>query len=278
MNADALIRLSAFVGMLGFMALWEIIWPRRRLTSSKLRRWAANLSIVMLNTFVLRFIFASGAIGVASVAAERGWGLFNNLGWPIWLEVLLAVVALDFVLYLQHVMFHAVPAFWRFHMMHHADLDMDVTTGARFHPVEVTLSMAIKLAAVAVIGPAPAAVFGFEVLLNATAMFNHSNVRVPPTVDRLLRWVVVTPDMHRIHHSVLPRETNTNFGFNLPWWDWLFRTYRVVPSLGQEGMVLGLEQFRDPTRLTLAWMLALPFVGKTGNYPLTPHMKSSWRS
>ncbi|MBI4400829.1 MAG: sterol desaturase family protein [Nitrospirae bacterium] len=269
MNADALIRLSAFVGILGVMASWEIMSPRRRLTTSKSRRWAANLSVVVLNTLVVRMLFASGAVGTALLAADQGWGLLNRLSLPAWFEGLLAVVTLDFVLYLQHVMFHAVPAFWRFHMMHHADLDCDVTTGARFHPIEVMLSTVIKLAVVVVIGPAPAAVLCFEVLLNATSMFNHGNVWMPPAADRFLRWVVVTPDMHRVHHSILPRETNTNFGFNLPWWDRLLGTYRGEPAHGQEGMALGLEQFRDPARLTLVGMLVLPFVGATGRYPLS---------
>jgi sterol desaturase/sphingolipid hydroxylase (fatty acid hydroxylase superfamily) len=269
MNVETVIRLSAFLGVLGLMAGWEVLRPRRRLTTSKPRRWVANLSVVVLNSIVLRLLFASGAVGLAMWAAERGWGLLNCLGWPTWLEGFLAVVALDFVLYLQHVMFHAVPIFWRFHMMHHADLDCDVTTGARFHPVEVALSMVIKFAAVAVIGPSPAAVLCFEVVLNATSMFNHSNVWMPPAVDRCLRWIVVTPDMHRIHHSILPRETNTNFGFNLPWWDRLLGTYRAEPAHGQEGMVLGLQQFRDPARLTLPGMLLLPLTGAVGAYPLS---------
>lgn len=269
MNAEALIRLSAFVGVLGVMASWEIMSPRRRLTTAKWRRWAGNLSVVVLNTLIVRMLFAGGAMGMALLAADQGWGLLNRLSLPAWFGGLLAVMALDFVLYLQHVMFHAVPAFWRFHMMHHADLDCDVTTGARFHPVEVVLSTLIKLAAVVLLGASPAAVLSFEVLLNATSMFNHSNIWMPPAVDRLLRRLVVTPDMHRVHHSILPRETNTNFGFNLPWWDRLLGTYRAEPAQGQEGMVLGLEQFRDPARLTLAGMLLLPFVGTTGSYPLS---------
>jgi sterol desaturase/sphingolipid hydroxylase (fatty acid hydroxylase superfamily) len=269
MNAEMMIRLSAFLGVLAAMACWEVAAPRRGLTTPKVPRWVANLSVVVLNTLVVRMLFASGAMGAALVAANQGWGVLNHLGLPGWLEGLLAVAALDLVLYLQHVMFHAVPIFWRFHMMHHADLDVDVTTGARFHPVEVVLSMVIKLGAVVVIGAASAAVLVFEVLLNATAMFNHSNVRMPTAADRFLRWIVVTPDMHRIHHSILPRETNTNFGFNLPWWDRLFGTYRADPADGQEGMMLGLQQFRDPARLTLAGMLTLPLVGDTGNYPLS---------
>ena len=259
MKTEVFIRLTAFLSVLGVMALWEVWAPRRRLGTTKVGRWAANFSIVVLDAVTIRLFFAAGAVGAAVLAADRGWGLLNQLDWPRWLEVPLTVVVLDFVLYLQHVMFHAVPQFWRFHMMHHADLDCDVTTGLRFHPIEVTLSMVIKLAAVTTLGPPPVAVVIFEVLLNATSMFNHSNVRIAPAVDRILRWLVVTPDMHRIHHSIVPRETNTNFGFNLPWWDRLLATYRAEPDAGQEKMVLGLEQFRDPARLTLARLLVLPF-------------------
>lgn len=269
MNAETLFRLSAFLGVLAVMASWENVAPRRRLTLARLNRWVVNLSVVLLDTVVLRALFAAGAIGAAIAASERGLGLLNAVGWPLWLEAVLAVIALDLVLYLQHVMFHAVPALWRFHMVHHADLDCDVTTGVRFHPVEVILSMLIKLAAIAVFGPSPAAVLSFEVLLNATSLFNHSNVRMPAPADRVLRWIVVTPDMHRIHHSINPRETNRNFGFNLPWWDRLLDTYWAEPAHGHEGMTLGLEQFRDPARLTLVGILMLPFVGTTGNYPLS---------
>jgi sterol desaturase/sphingolipid hydroxylase (fatty acid hydroxylase superfamily) len=268
-TTEVLIRLSAFVAVLGLMASWEVLAPRRRLTTSKVRRWVANLSVVALDAVVVRLLFAAGAVGAAMLASERDWGLLNSQSWPLWLEVVVAVVALDFVLYLQHVMFHAVPLFWRFHMMHHADLDCDVTTGLRFHPVEVALSMGIKLASVVLLGASPVAVLSFEVLLNATSMFNHSNVRMPAAVDRFIRWIVVTPDMHRIHHSINPRETNSNFGFNLPWWDRVLGTYRAEPAQGHEGITLGLEQFRDPVRLMFIGMLALPFVGAPGNYPLS---------
>jgi sterol desaturase/sphingolipid hydroxylase (fatty acid hydroxylase superfamily) len=269
MGKDLLIRLTAFLSVLSIMTLWELWALRRSLTTPKGRRWAANLSIVVLDAMIIRLLFAAGAVGAAILAADRGWGLLNHLEWPGWLEILLAVVALDLVLYLQHVMFHAVPQFWRLHMVHHADLDCDVTTGLRFHPIEVALSMVIKLAAVTAIGPPPFAVVIFEVLLSATSMFNHSNVRMSPAVDRILRWLLVTPDMHRIHHSIVPRETNTNFGFNLPWWDKLLGTYRAQPDAGQDRMTLGLEQYRDPARLTLARLLVLPFIGTSGNYPLS---------
>jgi sterol desaturase/sphingolipid hydroxylase (fatty acid hydroxylase superfamily) len=179
MSPDVLIRLSAFTGVLGLMALWEIFVPRRQLNTPKMRRWIANLSVVVLDSAIVRLLFSAGAVGTALLAAERNWGVLNHVSWPLWIEMVVAVVALDFVLYLQHVLFHAVPLFWRFHMMHHADLDCDVTTGLRFHPVEVVLSMVIKVAAVVVLGAAPLAVLCFEVLLNATSMFNHSNVWMP---------------------------------------------------------------------------------------------------
>ena len=268
MTGDALLRLSTFVGVMGAMAYWELRVPRRPLVTAKLPRWVATLSVVALDTLLVRVLFAAGAVGMAAFAAEQGWGLLNRVDWPPWIELALALVALDLVLYLQHVMFHAAPLLWRVHMMHHADLDVDVTTGARFHPVEVALSMLIRLAAVTVIGPAPTAVIAFEVLLNATSLFNHSNVRIPNTMERVLRWIVVTPDMHRIHHSTDRRETNRNFGFNLPWWDYLFGTYRAEPAQGHDRMTLGVEHYRDPGRLALVGMLLLPFVAEPGNYPL----------
>jgi sterol desaturase/sphingolipid hydroxylase (fatty acid hydroxylase superfamily) len=269
MTLEMVIRLSAFLAVFGLMAGWEGIAPRRHLATSKLNRWIANLAVVVINAAALRLLFSAGAIGTAIVASDQQWGLLHQVGWPTWIELILAVVALDLALYLQHVMFHAVPLLWRFHMMHHADMDCDVTTGLRFHPVEVTLSMFIKLAAIAVLGPSPQAVLAFEVLLNATSMFNHGNVRMPTSVDRVLRWLLVTPDMHRVHHSTRPEETNTNFGFNLPWWDRLLGTYRAQPVDGHESMTLGLEQFRDPARLTLTGILLLPFIGSPGDYPLS---------
>lgn len=268
MATEVLIRVSAFLAVLSLMASWEVFAPRRRLTTSKAKRWATNLSVLAVNAVMIRLFFAGGAVGAATLAMEHDWGILNHLSWPIWVKTVLAVVALDFVLYLQHVMFHAVPMFWRLHMMHHADLDCDVTTGLRFHPGEVALSMVIKLAAISLLGASPIAVISFEVLLNATSMFNHSNVRMLTTVDRFLRWVVVTPDMHRIHHSPDPQETNRNFGFNVPWWDYLLGTYLAEPSQRHETMLLGLAQFRDPKRLNFMGILTLPFAGEPGRYPL----------
>ena len=269
MPLESLIRLISFFTIFALIAIWEFVAPLRPLTTPKPQRWFSNLTIVILNTLVVRLFFSTTVVGFAVIVSQNGWGFLNLLGWPNWLAGIAAVVALDFILYLQHVMFHAVPFLWRFHMMHHADLDVDVTTGARFHLVEIVVSMIIKLAAVALIGASPRAVITFEILLNATSMFNHGNVRMPGGLDRVMRWMVVTPDMHRVHHSVIREETNSNFGFNLPWWDRLLGTYRPAPERGQTGMILGLNQFRDPSQLTLPWMLALPFVGKTGSYPLS---------
>ncbi len=268
-NNEAAIRLSAYFGVFLVMALWEFAAPRRSLTVSKSKRWLSNIGIVLLNSVLLRLLFSSAALATAVVASERGWGLLNLWGVSFWPAVIISVVVLDFVIYLQHVMFHAVPALWRLHMVHHADLDFDVTTGARFHPVEIILSMLIKIVTVAVLGPPVVAVVIFEVLLNGTAMFNHSNVRVPLALDRVLRLFVVTPDMHRVHHSVIPVEANSNFGFNLPWWDRLMGTYVAQPKSGHQKMTIGLRQFRDVKRSSLPWMLLMPFIGRVGSYPFS---------
>ncbi|GMQ95857.1 MAG: sterol desaturase family protein [Gammaproteobacteria bacterium] len=269
MSYEAPIRLGFFLGIFAVMALWEWRAPRRTLSVSKVLRWANNLGLVFLNTLLLRALFPAAAVGMAVFAHSRGWGLFNYFETPYALAVLASVVVLDFVIYLQHVMFHAVPALWRLHRVHHADLDIDVTTGARFHPIEIILSMLIKFAAIAVLGAPVLAVVIFEVLLNATAMFNHSNVRMPGAVDTVLRWLVVTPDMHRVHHSVEQDEANSNFGFNLPWWDRLLGTYRPQPRAGHEAMTIGIDTFRDPKHCDNLWgMLVLPFVGKITGYAI----------
>jgi sterol desaturase/sphingolipid hydroxylase (fatty acid hydroxylase superfamily) len=267
-TSESAIRLVVFGAVLGLTALAERLAPRRRATLSKPVRWLNNLGLVCLNTIAVRLILPLGAVGIALIAEERGWGLFNHIALPAWLAVALSVVGLDFVIYLQHVLFHAVPTLWRLHMVHHADLDFDVTTGLRFHTLEILLSMGIKLAAVMLLGTPAVAVLIFESLLNATSMFSHANMRLPDWLDRPLRLFVVTPDMHRIHHSVHSSETNSNFGFNLPWWDFLFGTYRAQPAAGHEKMTIGLSQFRDERVERLQWMLALPFIGQVGNYPV----------
>jgi sterol desaturase/sphingolipid hydroxylase (fatty acid hydroxylase superfamily) len=263
------LRLGLFLAIFGAMALWEKIAPRRARSWSRLDRWPSNLGVTVLNPILLRLVFPAGAVGLAMLGARRGWGLFNNLSLAPWLAVVLSVVLLDFVIYLQHVMFHAVPALWRLHRMHHADLDLDVTSGARFHPVEILLSMVVKFAAVAALGTSAGGVLAFEVLLNATSMFNHSNVWIPTRLDRVLRCFVVTPDMHRVHHSILVRETNSNFGFNLPWWDRLLGTYRPQPAAGHQGMTIGVEQFRRIEDLRLDRMLLQPLMSGVGAYPIS---------
>ena len=266
---ETVIRLTAFFGVLAVVAMAEIILPRRRLTASKLRRWASNLGIVFLNSLIVRLLLPATAAGFAVFAAQRGWGVFNVLDAPAWVGIIASVIFLDFAIYLQHVMFHAVPALWRLHRMHHADLDFDVTTGARFHPIEILLSMLIKFAVIAVIGAPAAAVIIFEVLLNATAMFNHGNFRLPAGLDRILRLFVVTPDMHRVHHSIEDHETNSNFGFNLPLWDRLFGTYKDQPDAGHEAMTIGIRDYREPKLVSdLPGMLILPFLGRITGYAI----------
>lgn len=260
MTYEPQIRLGMFVGVLVVMALWERMAPRRKLRASRPLRWASNLGLAVLNTVVVRVAFALGLVGLALEAQGRGWGLFNNVSLPEWIAVALAVVALDLVIYGQHVLFHKVPILWRLHLVHHADPDLDVSSGVRFHLLEILVSLGIKIGAIMLLGAPPLAVLIFEVVLNATSLFNHSNVAMPGWLDRALRLVLVTPDMHRIHHSTLPHETNSNYGFNVPWWDWLFRTYRPQPEAGHHGMTIGLDDV-DPRRGTrLDWMLALPFL------------------
>jgi sterol desaturase/sphingolipid hydroxylase (fatty acid hydroxylase superfamily) len=263
------IRLGFFFGVFAVMALWEIVTPRRHPRTSKAVRWANNLGLVILNSFVLRLAFPAAAVGMALQADQQGWGLFNVIAAPYWAAMLLSVMALDFFIWLQHVMVHAIPVLWRLHRVHHADLDFDVTTGARFHTLEILLSMLIKFAVILLLGPPLAAVVVFEVILNATSMFNHGNVRLPPAFDRMLRLLVVTPDMHRVHHSVEDDETNSNFGFNLPWWDRLFGTYRAQPRGGHEAMTIGIRTFREDKWCSwLPGMLAIPFVGKVQDYAI----------
>ena len=262
------IRLGAFFGIFATMALWEFLAPRRALQQRKSIRWTNNLALTVLNTVLVRAVLPVAAIGVAGFAAERGAGVFNFIQLPYPWAVVLSVLALDLAIYLQHLMFHAVPLFWRLYRVHHADLDFDVTTGARFHPVEIVLSMLIKFAVILVLGPPALAVLLFEILLNATSMFNHGNAGLPVGVDRVLRLLVVTPDMHRVHHSVDPRETNSNFGFNVPWWDRLFGTYRAQPRAGHLAMTIGVEQFRTSRELWLDRMLLQPFRADTGAYAI----------
>jgi len=261
------IRLGFFFGLLAIIGLWELISPKRALTVSKNIRWINNLGLVFLNSFIVRLLFPLAAVGVASFAQQQGWGLFHYIQAPFWLAVVSSVVIFDFVIYIQHVMVHAIPLLWRLHRVHHADLDYDVTTGSRFHTLEIILSMLIKFATILLLGPPIIAVIIFEVMLNATAMFNHGNISLPKTLDKYLRWFLVTPDMHRVHHSVEDDEANSNFGFSLPWWDRIFGTYRDQPRGGHKGMTIGINKFRNVKQVAwLPGMLALPFIGKMSGY------------
>lgn len=270
LTAEPTIRLAAFLSVLAAMALWEVAAPRRRRDIPRVIRWTNNLALVVVDTAILRLAFPILAVGLAAMAEERGWGLFNNIDAPIWVAIVVSMLLLDLAIYLQHVMFHAVPGLWRLHRMHHADLDFDATTGLRFHPVEILISMGIKLAVVAALGPPAVAVLLFEVILNATALFNHANIDLPRPLDRALRLIVVTPDMHRVHHSVDPRETNSNFGFNLPWWDRLLGTYVAQPAKGHKSMEIGIEQFRTRRDLWLDRMLIQPVRGPASGHALDP--------
>ena len=269
LNNEVAIRLGFFFGVLAAVAAWERVAPRRAPTMSRLVRWSNNLGLAALNTVIVRLLFPAAAVGLAVTATQNGWGFFNIVQSPVPVAVILSIVVMDFVIYLQHVMFHAVPVLWRLHRVHHADPDYDVTTGTRFHPFEIVISMLIKFATILLLGPPAIAVVIFEVVLNATAMFNHGNIALPHAVDRYLRLFIVTPDMHRVHHSVEPDEANSNFGFNLPWWDRLLGTYRAQPIAGHTRMSIGLRGHRDPADTTwLPGMLRFPFRRRMGDYAI----------
>ncbi len=253
------IRFGAFVGIFVVMAIWEVLSPRRPQPIARAGRWPSNLGMVVLDSVLVRLLIPTTAVGLAAFAQRHEWGLWHALQAPVWLALIASLLLLDLTIYLQHVLFHAVPVLWRLHRMHHTDLEFDLTTGARFHPLEILLSLGIKLGVIVALGSPATAVLVFEVLLNATSMFNHGNVRLPMPLDRLLRRILVTPDMHRVHHSWHPDETNANFGFNLPWWDRLFGTYRAQPRDGHLNMTIGIQQFRDPRELRLDRMLWQPF-------------------
>jgi sterol desaturase/sphingolipid hydroxylase (fatty acid hydroxylase superfamily) len=269
MDNELLIRLGFFFGILVVMFLWELIAPRRPLTTSKIIRWFSNLGLVLIDSIVVRLFFPTALAGIALLVQQRGWGLFNQFELPYLLKIIFSVLVLDFVIYLQHIVFHSVPLFWRLHMVHHTDMDIDVTTGVRFHPIEIILSMGIKMIVVVLIGAPAVAVLIFEIILNGTSMFNHGNVHYSQNIDSILRLLVVTPEMHRVHHSTIRWETNSNLGFNFPWWDRLFGTYRDQPAKGHLEMTIGLDQYKEPNKLTLPWLLVLPFIGKLGKYPMT---------
>jgi sterol desaturase/sphingolipid hydroxylase (fatty acid hydroxylase superfamily) len=258
-NTEIAIRIGVAASLFAALAAWEALAPRRKLAVGRVPRWPSNLGVLFVDALLVRLLIPTAAVGVALLAAERGWGLFHLLGLPAPVAGVLGFLVLDLVIYAQHFAFHHVPMLWRLHRMHHADLDIDVTTGLRFHPIEIILSMLIKIAVVLAFGIPAVAVVIFEVVLNGTSMFNHSNVTMPERLDRIIRWLVVTPDMHRVHHSIIRTETDSNFGFNLPWWDRLFGTYRGAPEAGHTDMTIGIPLFRDPGELRLDRLLTQPF-------------------
>ncbi len=274
LSNDPAIRLGFFLGMFVIMAAWELFAPRRVWGAPKSVRWTHNISIAIINVLLVRVLFPSAALGVAVFADEHGTGLLNMFAIPYPLAFLASLLALDLTMYLVHLMFHAVPALWRVHRVHHADVDFDVTTGARFHPIQIILALPVKFAVIFVLGLPVLAVLVFEAVFNALSLFNHANVRIPPTVDRLLRWFLVTPDMHRVHHSVDATETNSNFSFVLPWWDRLFGTYRAEPAAGHERMAIGVEQFRTHRDFRLDRMLLQPFQDDPGPYAINRRWKA----
>ena len=260
METENLVRFAIFVSLFVAFAVWELSSPRRRQTARKSIRWFSNLSLVAMNTLLVPLLAPIVALAMAKLAQENGWGFFNyfDVAYPI--AFVATVIALDFIIYLQHVMFHSVPILWRLHRVHHSDVNLDVTSGSRFHFIEIMISMMIKVAAVALIGPPIMAVLAFEVLLNGTAMFNHANIRLPLNVDRMLRLFLVTPDMHRVHHSVVRTERDSNYGFNLPWWDYLCGTYQAQPAAGHDEMTIGVPQFRDEKDQYLHRLLIQPLM------------------
>jgi sterol desaturase/sphingolipid hydroxylase (fatty acid hydroxylase superfamily) len=262
-QSDGAWRLAIFVGVLLVMAAIELLWPKRKLSVSKGRRWLTNLGIAGIDTLVLRgmalLAVPVAAVAAAYVAQSRGLGLLNQVAWPGWIKLIVSLLVLDLAIWAQHLVSHKVPIFWRLHQVHHTDRDIVVTTAVRFHPIEIALSMLWKIVVVVPLGASPFAVFLFEVILNACAMFNHANIALPAWLDRVLRFFIVTPDMHRVHHSVLRREHDRNYGFNLSLWDRLFGTYLGEPEAGQLGMTIGLPPYQSEAPTRLGWSLWLPF-------------------
>jgi sterol desaturase/sphingolipid hydroxylase (fatty acid hydroxylase superfamily) len=260
-------RAWAFYGPLFIVLCWEILAPRRLRSRPMLTRWFGNLAVAVLNAVALRWLFPILALGLAVLAQQREWGLFNQLSLSGPVIVGVSVLVLDLVDYLRHRLFHAIPVCWRFHRMHHSDQDVDWSTGLRFHPFEPAVTTIVQLLVVVLVGTPPESVLLFELLVVVTALFQHGNVALPETVDRWLRRILITPDMHRVHHSVIKKETDSNFGVVFPWWDHLLGTYRNQPENGHTQMQVGLTEFSDPRHMELHWMLALPFLTPSNEPP-----------
>ena len=272
---DQELRTYAFLAIISMVIVWELMAQKRPLSQSKLKRWLNNLALVGLDTLLVKLLLPAGALGIALWAEDSGLGLLNNINLGSTLSIILAIIILDLVIYWQHRLFHVVPLFWRLHQVHHADRDIDVSTGLRFHPIEIFISMLIKFAVVIILGAPAIAVVLFEVILNGMAMFNHGNIRLPKALDSAIRLLFVTPDMHRVHHSILKHETNSNYGFNLSIWDRLFGSYHAQPDLGHDKMTIGLEQYQTNTPTSsILWMLKLPFT-QTGGIYSQPNIKKA---
>lgn len=265
---ESYIRLISFFGLFALLTLWEISSPKRELLQLRQFRWFSNIGLIVISSVLIRFIVPTAAVGVAFHVEENNLGFLNYYELPFVIHFLLAFILMDLSIYFQHVMFHSLPLFWRFHRVHHSDLDCDVTTGLRFHPFEMLISIIFKFLIILSIGAPVITVVIFEIILNAASMFTHSNIKVPHTIERMFRWFFVTPDMHRIHHSIHENETNSNFGFFISWWDRLFDTYISQPQDGHEKMELGLSFFREPKWQNLRWLIYLPFVAKIKGYAI----------
>ena len=264
MENEVVIRLAVFLGLFALLAFAEVLLPRRKRDLKRRTRWFTNIGLIIIDSITIRLmaiVMPVMAVAAAADASARGWGLLGTVDWPIWIEVILAMLILDFVIWLQHLVTHKIPLLWRLHQVHHADLDMDVTTAIRFHPIEIALSMILKIGMVYAIGPTAFAVILFEILLNGSAMFNHANIRLPKNLDRIVRLVIVTPDMHRVHHSDIRNEHDSNYGFSLSIWDRMFGTYVAQPTKGHDDMTIGLR-WQDTQPLSLSWNLLLPFRNK----------------
>lgn len=265
---ESIIRVSSFLGIFFLLAIWEISFPKRELLHLRRFRWLSNISLIFISSFLVRFIFPTAAVGIALVVDQNHWGLLYYFELPFLIHMIAAFILMDLSLYFQHVIFHALPLFWRFHRVHHTDLDCDITTGLRFHPFEMVISMLLKFVTIAALGVPVLAVVVFEVVLNAASMFSHSNIKIPLAIEKIVRWFIVTPDMHRIHHSVRENETNSNFGFFISVWDRLFGTYLSEPREGHTNMLIGLHDFREPKWQNLRWLIYLPFVSKIQDYAI----------
>jgi len=274
METEGAIRISLFILVFIAIAYWERRRPRRDTATHRKNRWLSNIALTLINTLTIRLVFPMAAVGMAFFAEQNQLGLLNIINLPMSISILASIIFLDLFIYFQHVLFHAVPALWRLHMVHHTDTDYDLTTGFRFHPIEIVLSMGLKSLAILAIGPPIIAVLVFEILLSSCAMFNHGNIKLPEKVDAILRRIIVTPDMHRVHHSPIKMETNSNFGFNLSIWDKLFGTYTQNTLSNQRTMPIGLENYQQPKNLNFFQLLKLPFTAKTGTYPINKSEQS----